>query len=71
SGAVDQLVLDNERHILYCHTQAGVLQAFDLGPSGQDAVKKVAEVPDFYQAFDLGPSGQDAVKKVAEVPDFY
>ncbi|KAJ9533902.1 hypothetical protein QJQ45_026986, partial [Haematococcus lacustris] len=65
SGAVDQLVLDNERHILYCHTQAGVLQAFDLGPSGQDAVKKVAEVPDFYQAAAAATGGRDCFRNAA------
>ncbi|KAJ9533501.1 hypothetical protein QJQ45_026553, partial [Haematococcus lacustris] len=65
SGAVDQLVLDSERHILYCHTQAGVLQAFDLGPSGQDAVKKVAEVPDFYQAAAAATGGRDCFRNAA------
>jgi hypothetical protein len=27
-----------------------LLQVFDLGPTGQDAAKRVAEVPDFYAA---------------------
>jgi nuclear pore complex protein Nup155 len=45
-GAVDaivEVVVDEERHILYTRTQESKLQMFDLGKSGEGAPKKVAE----------------------------
>ena len=45
-GAVDaivEVVVDEERHILYTRTQESKLQMFDLGKSREGAPKKVAE----------------------------
>lgn len=45
-GAVDpivELVIDNERHILYARTQESKIQVFDLGKEGDGPPKKVAE----------------------------
>eukprot|EP01018_Ginkgo_biloba_P001309 Gb_24664 [translate_table: standard] len=45
-GAVDpivELVIDNERHILYARTQESKIQVFDLGKNGDGPLKKVAE----------------------------
>lgn len=45
-GAVDsvvEIVVDEERHILYSRTQESKLQVFDLGKNGDSALKKAAE----------------------------
>lgn len=45
-GAVDpiiDMVVDNERHILYTRTEEMKLQVYDLGANGNGPVKKVAE----------------------------
>ncbi|XP_039127898.1 LOW QUALITY PROTEIN: nuclear pore complex protein NUP155 [Dioscorea cayenensis subsp. rotundata] len=45
-GAVDpivDMVIDNERHILYARTEDMKLQAFDLGVDGDGPFKKIAE----------------------------
>lgn len=45
-GAVDpivEMVVDNERHILYARTEEMKLQVFALGSSGEGSLKKVAE----------------------------
>lgn len=45
-GAVDpivEMVVDNERHILYARTEEMKLQVFVLGPKGDGPLKKVAE----------------------------
>ncbi|KAF5750111.1 nuclear pore complex protein [Tripterygium wilfordii] len=45
-GAVDpiiEMVVDNERQILYARTEEMKLQVFVLGPSGDGTLKKVAE----------------------------
>lgn len=45
-GAVDpivELVIDNERYILYARTQESKIQVFDLGKNGNGPLKKVAE----------------------------
>ncbi|XP_042463574.1 nuclear pore complex protein NUP155-like [Zingiber officinale] len=49
-GAADpivDMVIDNERHILYTRTEAMKLQAFDLGGDGQGLVSKIAEGKNF------------------------
>ncbi|KAJ0981266.1 hypothetical protein J5N97_009521 [Dioscorea zingiberensis] len=45
-GAVDpivDMVIDNERHILYARTEDMKLQAFDMGVNGDGPFKKIAE----------------------------
>ncbi|KAG9444484.1 hypothetical protein H6P81_015824 [Aristolochia fimbriata] len=45
-GPVDpvvDMVVDNERHILYARTEEMKLQVFDLGVNGEGPVKKIAE----------------------------
>ncbi|KAJ4962058.1 hypothetical protein NE237_021968 [Protea cynaroides] len=45
-GAIDpviEMVVDNERHILYARTEEMKLQVFDLGEDGIGPLKKVAE----------------------------
>ncbi|XP_043693925.1 nuclear pore complex protein NUP155-like isoform X2 [Telopea speciosissima] len=45
-GATDpivEMVVDNERHILYARTEETKLQVFDLGEDGTGPLKKVAE----------------------------
>ncbi|XP_068659840.1 nuclear pore complex protein NUP155 [Aristolochia californica] len=45
-GAVDpivDMVVDNERHILYTRTEEMKIQVFDLGVYGEGPVKKIAE----------------------------
>ncbi|CAN8293422.1 unnamed protein product [Cochlearia groenlandica] len=45
-GAVDpviEMVVDNERQILYARTEETKLQAYVLGPNGEGPLKKVAE----------------------------
>ncbi|PIA62568.1 hypothetical protein AQUCO_00200524v1 [Aquilegia coerulea] len=45
-GAVDpivEMIVDNERHILYARTEDMKLQVFDLGANGDGPPKKVAE----------------------------
>lgn len=45
-GAVDpivDMVVDNERHIIYARTEGMKLQAFDLGVNGDGPFKKIAE----------------------------
>ncbi|XP_052204518.1 nuclear pore complex protein NUP155 [Diospyros lotus] len=45
-GAVDpivEMVIDNERHILYARTEDMKIQVFVLGPYGEGPLKKVAE----------------------------
>ncbi|KAL2558916.1 Nuclear pore complex protein [Forsythia ovata] len=45
-GAVDpivEMVVDNERHILYARTEEMKIQVFSLGPNGDGPLKRVAE----------------------------
>lgn len=45
-GAVDpivEMVVDNERHILYARTEEMKLQVFDLGANGDGPLKRIAE----------------------------
>ncbi|KAG1334865.1 nuclear pore complex protein NUP155 [Cocos nucifera] len=45
-GAVDpivDMVVDNERHIIYARTEGSKLQVFDLGVNGDGPLKKTAE----------------------------
>lgn len=45
-GAVDpivDMVIDNERHVIYARTEAMKLQVFDLGVGGSGPLKKIAE----------------------------
>ncbi|KAK9099995.1 hypothetical protein Scep_023425 [Stephania cephalantha] len=45
-GTVDpivEMIVDNERHILYARTEEMKVQVFDLGASGGGSLKKVAE----------------------------
>lgn len=42
-----QIVVDDERHILYTRSQSSVIHVFDLGEHGKDAPSKVAETVDF------------------------
>ena len=39
--------MDDTRHILYARTQASSLLVYDLGPTGADAPRQVAETTDF------------------------
>eukprot|EP00798_Chlamydomonas_sp_ICE-L_P007357 gene7357-480_t len=49
-SAIDRVVVDDERHILYSLSQSSAIQVFDLGAKGNEPAKKVADVTDFYAA---------------------
>ncbi|KAJ4820016.1 Nuclear pore complex protein Nup155 [Rhynchospora pubera] len=49
-GAADpiiQMVIDNERHILYARTEGTKLQVYDLGENGDGQLRKIAEEKNF------------------------
>ncbi|KAJ8770027.1 hypothetical protein K2173_009765 [Erythroxylum novogranatense] len=55
-GAVDpvvEMVVDNERQILYARTEEMKLQAFLLGPNGDGPLKKVAEERNLFSHRDV------------------
>eukprot|EP00879_Flechtneria_rotunda_P022745 GHRR01024022.1.p1 GENE.GHRR01024022.1~~GHRR01024022.1.p1 ORF type:complete len:934 (+),score=353.75 GHRR01024022.1:671-3472(+) len=76
---VDKLVVDDERQILYSLSANSAIQVFDLGPSGSDPAKKVAELTDFLGEVARLPTGRNvftlgedkrgtAIKYLAVIP---
>ncbi|KAL0908738.1 hypothetical protein M5K25_023246 [Dendrobium thyrsiflorum] len=62
-GAVDpivDMVIDNERHVLYARTEAMKLQVFDLGVGGSSPLKKMAEERNLIDPRDLQYRGRRA-----------
>ncbi|KAL5699380.1 hypothetical protein ACHQM5_030294 [Ranunculus cassubicifolius] len=62
-GAVDpivQMIVDNERHILYARTEDMKLQVFDLGAKGDGPLKKVAEERNLTTQRDLQYGGRQS-----------
>ncbi|KAH0451286.1 hypothetical protein IEQ34_018585 [Dendrobium chrysotoxum] len=62
-GAVDpivDMVIDNERHVLYARTEAMKLQVFDLGVGGSSPLKKIAEERNLIDPRDLQYRGRRA-----------
>ncbi|GAV66265.1 Nucleoporin_C domain-containing protein/Nucleoporin_N domain-containing protein [Cephalotus follicularis] len=60
-GAVDailEMVVDNERQILYARTEEMKLQVFVLGPHGDGALKKVAEERNLFSQRDANYGGR-------------
>ncbi|XP_047330000.1 nuclear pore complex protein NUP155-like isoform X2 [Impatiens glandulifera] len=62
-GAADsiiEMVVDNERHILYARTEEMKIQVFFLGINGNDALKKVAEEKNLVNVRDANFGGRPA-----------
>lgn len=62
-GAVDpiiEMVVDNERHILYARTEAMKLQVFELGQNGDGPLKRVAEERNFINQRDPSHGGRQS-----------
>lgn len=62
-GAIDpivEMVVDNERHILYARTEAMKLQVFELGQNGDGPLKKVAEERNFINQRDPNSGGRQS-----------
>ncbi|XP_010271356.1 PREDICTED: nuclear pore complex protein NUP155 [Nelumbo nucifera] len=62
-GAVDpivEMVMDNERHILYARTEEMKLQVFDLGENGDGPLKKVAEEKNLINQRDAQHGGRQS-----------
>ncbi|XAR72194.1 hypothetical protein NMG60_11018751 [Bertholletia excelsa] len=68
-GAVDpiiEMVVDNERHILYARTEDMKIQVFTLGPYGEGPLKNVAEEKNVINQWDAHYGGrQSAGSRVA------
>ncbi|XP_043704564.1 nuclear pore complex protein NUP155-like [Telopea speciosissima] len=62
-GAIDpivEMVVDNERHILYARTEEMKLQVFDLGEDGIGPLKKVAEERNLINQKDTSYGGRQS-----------
>ncbi|KAI3733777.1 hypothetical protein L6452_13233 [Arctium lappa] len=60
-GAVDpivEMVVDNERHILYARTEEMKIQVYSLGPNGDGPLKKVTEEKNLINQRDLHNGGR-------------
>eukprot|EP00878_Enallax_costatus_P016050 GHUV01016827.1.p1 GENE.GHUV01016827.1~~GHUV01016827.1.p1 ORF type:complete len:1150 (+),score=458.72 GHUV01016827.1:567-4016(+) len=56
--ALDKLVVDDERHILYSLASNSAIQVFDLGATGTAPANKVAELTDFLNEVARLPTGR-------------
>ncbi|KAI3696316.1 hypothetical protein L1987_79328 [Smallanthus sonchifolius] len=62
-GAVDpivEMVVDNERHILYARTEEMKIQVYSLGSNGDGPLKKLAEEKNLINQRDLNSGGRQA-----------
>lgn len=62
-GAVDpivDMVIDNERHVIYARTEGMKLQVYDLGVGGSGPLKKIAEERNFIDPRDSQYGGRRA-----------
>ncbi|KVI05446.1 Nucleoporin, Nup133/Nup155-like, C-terminal, partial [Cynara cardunculus var. scolymus] len=62
-GAVDpivEMVVDNERHILYARTEEMKIQVYSLGPNGDGPLKKVTEEKNLINQRDLHNGGRQS-----------
>ncbi|KAF8069564.1 NUP155 [Scenedesmus sp. PABB004] len=76
---MDRLALDDERHILYALAANSAIQVFDLGASGGEPARRVAELTDFLGEVSRLPTGRNvftlgedrrgtAIKHMAIIP---
>jgi hypothetical protein len=65
-AALVDIVVDDQRHILYTRSQSSVLQVFDLGADGKAAPSRAADSSDFLHDAARALGGRDVFGRGGE-----
>eukprot|EP01025_Chloroclados_australasicus_P051758 TRINITY_DN6033_c0_g3_i1.p1 TRINITY_DN6033_c0_g3~~TRINITY_DN6033_c0_g3_i1.p1 ORF type:complete len:1374 (-),score=127.37 TRINITY_DN6033_c0_g3_i1:632-4753(-) len=64
ASAIDQIVIDEERFLIYTLNQLSHIQAFYMGQDGQDSLQRIAHISDFIAAATTAIRGKEVFRSI-------